>query len=182
MARPTDLGSSARRRMLGCRSGPTRIPMPVSRGWRVVGRGAAPGPPCTVGPVAAVEGVAGTTVAAKAVAATASVPGWLPVAPNSCVPPPSRFLNQMAGEGRGRRETEIREMKEKRKRFATRRTRAFLSSSVAKSKGRTPRRNRFEPFQFACSSVSFEISIATSLRLTGLISSDGEVAALLRRE
>lgn len=78
--------------------------MPVSRGWRVVGRGAAPGPPCTVGPVAAVEGVAGTTVAAKAVAATASVPDWLPVAPNSCVPPPSRFLNQMAVQGENRNE------------------------------------------------------------------------------
>ena len=103
MACPTDLGSSARRRTLGCRSGPTRIPMPVSRGWRVVGRGAAPGPPCTVGPVAAVEGVAGTTVAAKAVAATASVPDWLPVAPNSCVPPPSRFLNQMAVQGKQKR-------------------------------------------------------------------------------
>lgn len=77
--------------------------MPVSRGWRVVGRGAAPGPPCTVGPVAAVEGVAGTTVAAKAVAATASVPDWLPVAPNSCVPPPSRFLNQMAVQGKQKR-------------------------------------------------------------------------------
>lgn len=74
MVQQTDLGSFARRRRLGCRSGPSRIPMPVSRGWRVVGRDAVPGPPCTVGPVAVAEGVAGMTVAAKAAAATASAP------------------------------------------------------------------------------------------------------------
>lgn len=91
--------------------------MPVSRGWRVVGRGAAPGPPCTVGPVAAVEGVAGTTVAAKAVAATASVPDWLPVAPNSCVPPPSRFLNQMAVQGENRNEKRSEKRRKRRKRI-----------------------------------------------------------------
>lgn len=70
----TDLDNFARRRMLDCRSDPNRIPMPVFRGWRVVGKDAAPEPPCTVGPVAAAEGVAGTTVAAMVVAATASAP------------------------------------------------------------------------------------------------------------
>lgn len=50
---------------------------------------AALAPPGTAGPLfAAAEGVAATTVAARAAVATENAPGYPPALPNSCALPP----------------------------------------------------------------------------------------------